>query len=283
MTSQPLLTDPVTRAHRLRRATDKGMFLHDLAIGEIHDRLGMVNRSFNDPVVVTPFADRWAGHLPDFLTVGDRETLPLDVAGHDLVIHAMGLHWANDMVGQLVQCRRALRPDGMLIAALLGGQTLHELRICLAEAESAVVGGLSPRVAPMADLRDLGGLLQRVGLALPVADNLSLKVEYDDIWHLMRDLRSMGEGNALAGRLRHPTRRAVFDRAAARRRDWPMPCGPTKGRWAIDARHKPFIWCRKINKGHIDVAVAPRPCKTRSPGAASAQGRDSAGQSGNAG
>lgn len=213
MTSQPILTDPVARARRLTRAGQNGMFLHDIAIDEIHDRLGMVNRSFNDAVVVSPFADHWARHLSDARPVMNTDTLALDVASQDLVIHAMGLHWANDMVGQLIQCRRALRPDGMLIAALFGGQTLHELRTCLAEAEATVTGGLSPRVAPMADLRELGGLLQRAGLALPVADNLSLKVQYDDIWHLMRDLRGMGEGNALAARLRHPTRRTVFDRA----------------------------------------------------------------------
>ena len=107
-----------------------------------------------------------------------------------------------------------MRPDGLLLAAVLGGQSLHELRASLAEAEIAVTGGLSPRVAPMAELRDLGALLQRAGLALPVADSVELNVEYRDMWHLMHDLRAMGEGNALAARLRRPTRRAVFGRAA---------------------------------------------------------------------
>jgi len=130
------------------------------------------------------------------------------------VVHALALHWAEDAVGQLVQCRRALRPDGLMIAALFGGRTLHELRACLSEAEARVTAGLSPRVVPMGEIRDLGALLHRAGFALPVADSLELTVRYETPLHLMRDLRAMGEQNALAGRLRHPTRRAVIAEAA---------------------------------------------------------------------
>jgi SAM-dependent methyltransferase len=126
----------------------------------------------------------------------------------------MALHWANDPVGQLVQCRRALRPDGLLLALFFGGQTLHELRSALASAEAEVTDGLSPRVLPMGEIRDLGALLQRAGLALPVADSFTQTVSYRDAFHLMRDLRAMGEGNALASRLRRPSRRAVLLRAA---------------------------------------------------------------------
>ncbi|MGL6210630.1 MAG: methyltransferase domain-containing protein, partial [Paracoccaceae bacterium] len=147
--------------------------------------------------------------------VPDAEVLDLAPQSQDLLVHGLGLHWANDPVGQLVQCRRALRPDGLLLALMFGGQTLHELRSALAQAETEVTGGLSPRVLPMAEIRDLGGLLQRAGFALPVADSFARRVMYRDIWHLMRDLRGMGEGNALAARLRHPTRRAVFTRADA--------------------------------------------------------------------
>ncbi|MGB3244875.1 MAG: SAM-dependent methyltransferase, partial [Sulfitobacter sp.] len=118
-----------------------------------------------------------------------------------------------------IQCRRALRADGLFLAVSFGGQTLHELRACLAEAEAAVTGGLSPRVAPMGELRDMGGLLQRAGFALPVADALTLKVEYADAWHLMRELRSMGENNALQMRLRKPTARAVLEQTATLYRD----------------------------------------------------------------
>ena len=128
----------------------------------------------------------------------------------------MALHWANDPVGQLVQARLALQPDGMLIATLFGGQTLHELRAVLAEAESATRGGLSPRILPMAEIRDLGGLLQRAGLALPVADATPWTVGYGDVLALMRDLRAMGEASALAARPRHLTPRRLFTDAAAR-------------------------------------------------------------------
>ena len=141
--------------------------------------------------------------------------LDLDPQAHDLVIHALTLHWANDPVGQLVQCRRALQPDGWLLALLFGGQTLQELRASLAQAESDVTGGLSPRVLPMGEIRDLGGLLQRAGFGLPVADSFTTVVRYRDAFHLMHDLRAMGEGNALNARLRHPTGRAIFTRAAA--------------------------------------------------------------------
>jgi hypothetical protein len=126
----------------------------------------------------------------------------------------MALHWANDPVGQIVQARRALMPDGLFLGACLGGRTLWELRAALTEAEVRLTGGLSPRVAPMGEIRDLGALIQRAGLALPVADSLSLTVEYRDAFHLMKDLRAMGEGNALAARRRTVASRALFSEAA---------------------------------------------------------------------
>ena len=190
------------------------MFLQQAAADEIEDRLSVVNKSFTAPVIVSAFPQVWGALLPEAKLVPEGEVLALTPGAHDLVIHAMGLHWANDPVGQLIQCRRALRPDGLLQVVAFGGQTLHELRACLGQAEAEITGGLSPRVAPMAELRDLGGLLQRAGLALPVADSQPLTVEYADAWALMRDLRSMGEANALSGRLRRPTRRAVLSRAA---------------------------------------------------------------------
>ena len=130
-------------------------------------------------------------------------------------MHALALHWSNDPVGQLVQARRALRPDGLFIAALFGGETLHELRAALAEAEIETLGGLSPRVAPMGEIRDLGGLLQRAGFALPVADSRRFDVSYPSPLALMRDLRAMGETNVMRDRLRRPLRR---DMLAARLR-----------------------------------------------------------------
>ena len=214
MTTAPLLFDrPALTAHRAR-ATDGAMFLHHAARDDVQDRISMINREFTSVAIVTPFAEIWAKTFPDATIVGDDDTLALPVNSFDLVIHAMCLHWANDPIGQLIQCRRALKQDGLCLAVLLGGQTLSELRTCLSEAESQVTGGLSPRVAPMADIRDLGALLQRAGLALPVADSDVLAAEYRDLTHLMHDLRAMGETNALSNRLRQPTRRGVFDTAA---------------------------------------------------------------------
>ena len=203
-----ILTDRLALA-RHRAHADTFLF-HAEAVTEVHERLTEVNRVFTAPVVVTAFAHLW----PDIPSVADNDVLDLAAGAQDLVIHAMALHWANDLVGQLIQCRRALRPDGMFLGLMFGGQTLHELRTCLAQAEAEVAGGLSPRVLPMGEIRDLGGLLQRAGFALPVADSFTKTVLYRDALHLMRDLRAMGEGNALAARLRKPTRRQVFARAA---------------------------------------------------------------------
>lgn len=205
----PALTDRAALLRNRARATE--FFLQEEAADEAQERLTEVNRTFTAPVVVSGFPAVW----PDFPTVADDEVLALSEGAHDLVVHAMALHWANDPVGQLVQCRRALQPDGLFLGLLPGGQTLHELRAALAEAEAEVTGGLSPRVLPMGEIRDLGALLQRAGFALPVADSFTKTVLYRDAFHLMADLRAMGEANALTARLRHPTRRAVLLRAAA--------------------------------------------------------------------
>ena len=190
-------------------------FLHRIIADEIQDRLAEINRRFRDIAVVTGRPDFWRGAMPGARIVADRPELELDPGGHDLVIHAMALHWAEDPVGQVVQAARALRPDGLFIAACPGGRSLHELREVLTRAEVEVTGGLSPRVLPMGEIRDLGGLLARGGLALPVADQITRFVSYRSLFHLAQDLRAMGEGNALAGRLRRPTRRDVLLRAAA--------------------------------------------------------------------
>ena len=208
------LTEPRALVRNRGRARDDALFLQEAARGEVEDRLAMVNKTFSEPAILTAFPQMWRERITGASVCEDSDVLPLAITAHDLVIHSMGLHWSNDPVGQLIQCRRALRPDGMLLAVTLGGQTLHELRSVLADAEIAVTGGLSPRVAPMGEVRDYGALLQRAGLALPVADSVQLRARYRSIRHLMRDLRAMGEGNAMAARMRVPTRRAVFDRAA---------------------------------------------------------------------
>lgn len=212
----PPLTDCAALTRNRRRARRDALFLHDEAVFEVQERLLAVNRQFTKPAIVTPFAEIWRDLLPGARIVADDELLDLAPGAHDLVIHALGLHWANDPVGQLVQCRRALQPDGLLMAFTLGGQTLHELRASLAGAEAALTGGLSPRVLPMGEIRDLGALLQRAGLALPVADGFTRTASYRDMFHLMADLRAMGEANALTERLRHPTRRSLFVDAARR-------------------------------------------------------------------
>ncbi|WP_415234219.1 SAM-dependent methyltransferase [Pseudorhodobacter sp.] len=214
----PILTDTKALTRNRARAVAMpapALFLHEDLRDEIKERLTEVNKTFTSVAIITGFPVFWRDAFPQAHIVAEDEVLALEPCAHDLVIHAMGLHWANDPVGQLIQCLRALKPDGLFLAVLLGGQTLHELRACLAEAEATVTGGLSPRILPMAEIRDLGGLLQRAGFALPVADGFTRKVHYRDAYHLMHDLRAMGEGNALTARLRHPTRRAVFAKAAA--------------------------------------------------------------------
>jgi hypothetical protein len=211
MSEVPQITDRAALVRNRRRASPDALFLHRAAIDEVQDRLSMVNRTFTSPAVVTPFPALWAEAMPQARIVADEPHLSLDPGAHDLVIHAMALHWANDVVGQVIQCRRALQADGLFLAVTLGGQTLAQLRAVLAHAESTVSGGLSPRVAPMPEIRDLGAILQRSGLNLPVADSVPLTAEYRDLRHLMHDLRAMGEANALSGRLRHPTRRVLFD------------------------------------------------------------------------
>ncbi len=199
---------------RAARRQPPADFLHIEAAAEIKERLAEVNRSFTAPAIVTGWPAFWVELLPGARIVADAPTLDLAPAAHDLVIHAMALHWAEDPVGQLVQCRRALCPDGLMLAVAPGGRTLTELRAVLAEAEAALTGGLSPRVLPMGEIRDLGALLQRAGLALPVADSVQLTASYADAIALMHDLRAMGETNALDARHRRPAPRSLFAEAS---------------------------------------------------------------------
>ncbi len=214
MPNPPRLTDRNALTLHRARARREALFLHETAADDAQDRLEMVNRTFTDVAVVTPYPQVWQPHFPQARFIPDTEVLDLAEASQDLVIHGLCLHWADDPVGQLIQCRRALRPDGLCLVLTLGGQTLHELRAALGQAEAQVTGGLSPRVAPMGEIRDLGALIQRAGLALPVADSAPLTASYETAFHLMRELRAMGESNALDARLRRPTRRAVLLRAA---------------------------------------------------------------------
>ena len=226
------------RAMRLgfARGADGGAdFLHREVAGLMAERLAEVTRTFSQVALLGTGAGVVAAALRPVVAPGGAgltqfdpspamaaaagaevltgETLPLAEAAFDLVVSTLLLHFANDPVGQLIQMRRALRPDGLMLAALFGGQTLHELRASLAEAEVECEGGLSPRVAPMAEIRDLGGLLQRAGFAMPVADAERLTVTYATPLHLMRELRAMGETNILTARRRQPMRRRTLMRA----------------------------------------------------------------------
>ncbi len=154
-------------------------------------------------------------HAPGPRLAAAEDRLPFRAPAFDLVTSVLSLHWANDLPGALIQIARCLRPDGLLLAALLGGETLGDLRRALVEAELAERGGASPRVSPFADIGDLGGLLQRAGLAMPVVDADTITVTYPDAFALMADLRGMGESNAVADRVRHFTPRSVLAAAAA--------------------------------------------------------------------
>lgn len=215
----PRLTDRAALAARRARALKRGGealgALHGAVRDELHTRLAEVNRTFTRPAVVTGHPDLWADALPGARVVPDDEVLALEPGAHDLVVHAMALHWADDPLGQIIQCARALQPDGLFVAAFPGGRTLHELRAALATAEAGLTGGLSPRVLPMADLRDAGALLQRAGLALPVADVQTQPLAWRDPMGLVADLRACGETNAMAARLRRPMGRALWAAALA--------------------------------------------------------------------
>lgn len=201
MSSAPRLTDrDALLKHRARAAARPAWFLHDEAADEIQERLEEVNKTFHAPALVGHISPAIAQLFPDIPAVEDGETLNLKAGAHDLVVHSFALHWADDPVGQLVQSRLALRPDGLFLGVMFGGTTLQELRACLAEVETRWTGGLSPRVLPLADMRDLGALLQRAGFALPVADSRRVTVRYSSILSLVHDLRGMGENNALAAR-----------------------------------------------------------------------------------
>lgn len=164
-------------------------------------------------MVQADISPRMAATASGLRLAADEETLPFAPASFDLVLSLLSLHWVNDLPGALAQLRAALKPDGLLLAVMLGGETLKELRQSLAAAELAVEGGLSPRVAPFADVRDAGALLQRAGFALPVVDTETITVSYGEPLDLLRDLRGMGETNAVIERRKTSLRRTTLFQA----------------------------------------------------------------------
>src|SRR3954467_13044229 len=217
----PILFDRALLSARLGRARKEGgvTFLFDRVTEDLVDRLAAVRRDFANvadiwsPADALPPAGRFKSVLrcpPD----SGSEVLPLQPASLDLAVSALAFQFVNDLPGVLAQIRRALRPDGLLLAATIGGDTLTELRQSFAAAEAECEGGVSPRVVPFADLRDVGALLQRAGFALPVTDVDRVVVRYDNAFALMQDLRRMGATNVMIERRRTPTGRATMLRMA---------------------------------------------------------------------
>lgn len=237
MSANPAIFDRhLLRARRRRaRALGPATFLLDRVAADLGERLSAVLRVFDvavdlgTPTDAVRRALSQSGKITTLVAAepnasaldtafprvaADEEALPFADASLDLVVSALSLQFVNDLPGTLIQVRRALKPDGLFLAALIGGDSLTELREAFAQAESQIDGGLSPRVAPFADLRDLGALLQRAGLALPVTDSDRLTVRYATPFALMRDLRAMGATNVLSERRRTPLKRATLLRMA---------------------------------------------------------------------
>jgi NADH dehydrogenase [ubiquinone] 1 alpha subcomplex assembly factor 5 len=225
------------RLHRDRAARSGCVdFLHTEVADRLIDRLDDVPRQFRvaldlgahngallhalecrpgiEQVVAVDPSLAFLARLEGMRVAGDPDLVPFGDGRFDLEVSALALHWAGDLPGALIQLRRALKPGGLFLAAMLGGSTLVELRTVLIEAELIEEGGASPRVSPAAELADVAALLLRAGFAMPVADAEKITVTYRDALALMRDLRGMGETNALAARRRTPLRRATLARAA---------------------------------------------------------------------
>ena len=234
MTNLTIFDRRLLRARRQRAAAlGPERFLIDRVADELGERLAAVLRHFDvavdlgtptdavrrvlaasgkvDTIVAAaPAVTR--DEAPSLGGLADEEALPFADGSLDLVVSGLALQFVNDLPGTLIQIRRALKPDGLLLAALIGGDSLTELRQAFAAAESEIEGGVCPRVAPLADVRELGGLMQRAGFALPVVDSDRLTVRYNSVFALMRDLRRMGATNVLSERRRSPLKRATLRR-----------------------------------------------------------------------
>ncbi len=220
MAAPPRIFD--RKAYALRRARGRESFLVLDAAQGIAERIGSINRRFGRALnlnarpetraIFAPLAKDWIETAPGSV---DEESLPFAPESFDLIVSVLSLHAVNDLPGALLQIRRALTPDGLFMAALFGGETLHELREAFAAGESETVGGASPRVAPFADVRDLGGLLQRAGFALPVADVERTTVRYRNFDGLVADLRALGETNVLSERSKSVLRKDTLASAIA--------------------------------------------------------------------
>ena len=230
---------------RLRKRRDRSVstiaghdFLYQEAASDMMESLAFINRPFSTVVELGAQTDYLKSTLkeragtthyiscdlsaktlaakPGSRVVADEEFLPFAEQSVDAVVSIFGLQWVNDLPGVLAQIHRILKPDGIFIAVMCGGKTLHELRSIFAATETAQKGGIHPRIAPMIDVRDAGALLQRAGFALPVADSDNLSITYPNLFALMEDIRATGQSNMLKNQPQHFTSRGFFLDAAAR-------------------------------------------------------------------
>ncbi len=251
MTAGPF--DPkLVRAHKARANARfrEVAFLHVRAADDLTERLEAIPRHFTRTLALgggglvsqalaarPALAQRLGAVIEADVASGDVVLdpgfLPFTAGAFDLIVSPLTLHWVNDLPGALVQLRMALKPDGLLLASLFGGETLHELRFALLQAESETSGGAGPRVAPFADVRDIGALLQRAGFALPAVDRDVVTVRYSDPLRLLADLRAMGETSALADRPRALTRRVLFRALEIYRERFADPDGRVRASFEI--------------------------------------------------
>jgi SAM-dependent methyltransferase len=223
MSAPAAIFDKALLEARRQRARKQGAetFLLDRVAADLGERLSAVLRRFERAADIGTPGDAVRRALVESGKAAAVEAMPFEdevlsapVGTLDLAVSALALQFVNDLPGALIQMRRALKPDGLFLAALIGGDTLTELRQSFAAAESEVEGGISPRVAPFADIREIGGLLQRAGFALPVVDSERIIVRYGTVFALLHDLRRMGATNALNERRRKPLRRTTLFKMA---------------------------------------------------------------------
>lgn len=217
----PISFDRALARRRWKRAVSASRKRHTLfddSAAQLRDRVADIKLSFSNALDLSPlpFLAHYGDEAFSVSTIeplSEEEGMPFEPESFDLIVSNMGLHWVNDLPQVLGRCFKLLKPGGLFLAAFAGGQSLHELRRCLWDAELEKTGGVSPRVSPMVDLRTAGNLLRHAGFAMPVADIDTTTLLYKDVSVLLKELRETGQTNALLERLRKPTRRSVFRRA----------------------------------------------------------------------
>ena len=210
------LIDRVALVKSRVRSDKEGNFLQKLAVQEIKDRLKFIKKRFEKILIICGNPYYWEEAFLGADFIDDDEILKFPQKGYDLVIHGMSLHHSNDPVGQLIQCRSAMKKNGLFLGIFLGGQTLNELRVSITSAEIELTGGISPRILPMIDIRDAGSFLMRAGFALPVADINMNEIDYKKPLDLLYDLRRMGETNVQRHRLKKFSHPKLFSLASDR-------------------------------------------------------------------